>query len=72
MVEEPLSHRITKVIGPDFQSAIKRFGADIPRAHNESPYFRCRIITGGIGRPLGDATFYAIDLRQGDTPWTLP
>jgi hypothetical protein len=35
MVEEPLSQRITKVIGADFRSAIKRFGADIPPAHNK-------------------------------------
>jgi hypothetical protein len=36
MVEEPLSHRITKVIGGNFGPAIKQFRADIPRAHNKS------------------------------------
>jgi hypothetical protein len=60
MVEEPLPHRITKVIEQDFGPAINQFAADIPQAHNKSPYFRCRIITAGIGRPPADATFHAI------------
>jgi hypothetical protein len=72
MVEEPLSQRITKVIGADFWSAIKRFGADIPRTHNKKALLRYRIITAGIGRTARHATFPAIALRQGDTPWTLP
>jgi hypothetical protein len=72
MVEEPLSHRTTKVIGCGFSSAIKRFHADIPRAHNETYVFRYPIITAGIGRTALGATFQAIDLRQGDPPWTLP
>ena len=72
MVEEPLSQRTTKVIDRDFRSAIKRFGTDIPAAHNETYVLRCPIITAGIGRTARRATFQAIDLRQGDTPWTLP
>jgi len=36
MVEEPLSQRITKVIGREFTTAINRFPADIPRAHNKT------------------------------------
>ena len=65
MVEEPLSQRITKVIGRRFSSAIKRFGSDIPRAHDWRGFFQCRIITGRIGSAAGHATFPAIGLKTG-------